>query len=156
MQLDINQFAQQLASELSLTTALQTLLKEESQALVSQNIEQLQALQPTKQALLQNIQQTATHRLRWMEDNHLPTSPKCLEHPDVQAHADIATTWQALAASYEFNRDYSEHLSDLVLKARYRTQQQLKILHGRQNDSHLYNQDGKASGLNRGKGYVQA
>lgn len=156
MQLDINQFAQQLAAELSLTTALQTLLKEESQALVSQNIEQLQALQPTKQALLQNIQQTAASRLRWMEENHLPASPQCLEHPEVQSHADIATTWQALAASYEFNRDYSEHLSDLVLKARYRTQQQLKILHGRQNDSHLYNQEGKASGLNRGKGYVQA
>ncbi|MBE0483348.1 MAG: flagellar protein FlgN [Bacterioplanes sp.] len=156
MNLDTDQFAQHLASELSLTTALQTLLKEERQALVSQDIEQLQALQATKQALLNHIQSAAHQRLRWMEDNQLPTSPACLEHPQVQSHADIATTWQALAASYEFNRDYSEHLSDLVLKARYRTQQQLKILHGRQNDSHLYNQDGKASGVNRGKGYVQA
>lgn len=156
MHLDIDQFAHLLASELSLTTALQSLLKEESQALVSQNIEQLQALQPSKQAMLHNIQQSANNRLSWMTDHDLPSSPACLEHPLIQARADIATTWQALAASYAFNRDYSEHLSELVLKARYRTQQQLKILHGRQNDPHLYNQDGKASGLNRGLGYVQA
>ncbi|ASP40626.1 hypothetical protein CHH28_19000 [Bacterioplanes sanyensis] len=156
MSLNIEPFARYLHTELELTTALHQLLVQELDVLKQQQLEELKALQPQKQQLLQDIQACAEQRLGWMTEHQLPHSPDCLEHPDIVNSGEIQPLWQQLASQYDANRHLSETLSDLVLKARYRTQQKLQILRGGNNDPHLYNEHGKTKGVNSGQGYVQA
>lgn len=149
-------FAQYLSSELQLTSALHQLLEQELAALSDNQLESLSSLQQEKSQQLQQLQQQANKRLQWMTEQQLPHSSTCLERPDLAADANITSLWQQLADSYKANQHTSAILTELVLTARHRTQQQLNILHGKQNDPHLYNANGKTNGVSQGQGYIQA
>lgn len=149
-------FAQYLSSELQLTSALHQLLEQELAALSNNQLEPLTALQTEKSQQLKHLQQQASERLKWMEDNELPLSSACLERPEIAANANLISLWHQLADSYKANQHTSAILTELVLTARHRTQQQLNILHGKQNDPQLYSAEGKAKGFSQGQGYIQA
>lgn len=149
-------FAQYLSSELQLTSALHQLLEQELAALSDNNLEPLSILQSNKSQQLQQLQQQAGKRLKWMEEKQYPLSSACLKRPEIAADENIISLWQQLADSYKANQHTSAILTELVLTARHRTQQQLNILHGKQNDPHLYGATGKAKGLTQGQGYIQA
>lgn len=156
MSLNTEPFVRYLCTELDIAVQLYEVLNQELDVLKDLSLEALQALQPHKQQLLTQLQQTAEQRLQWMTQQQLPHSPACLQHDCLAAHQDIPLLWQQLADQYDNNRRLSEQLSQLVLQARHRTQQRLQILRGGNNDPHLYNEQGKAKGVNTGQGYVQA
>lgn len=149
-------FAQLLTSELELTSALHQLLEQELAALQEQAMEPLSALQHTKSELLQQLQHQSQQRLDWMTQQQLPHSKECLERPDFAADEQLNQLWQQLGDGYEKNQQLSRVLGQIVLTARKRSIDLLNILHGKQNDPHLYNSNGKASGLNQGLGYTRA
>lgn len=156
MPLDTAHFVRLLSSELDTATRLHDLLSQELDTLNTGDSAALQALNPAKQELLTLLRQQASERLSWMTASQLPHSAECLEAPDIATEPDIIDLWQHLAARYETNRDLSARLGDLVLAMRFRTQQKLKILHAQQNDPHLYNQQGQASGVSRGFRSIEA
>ncbi len=156
MSLNPEPLAHYLNEELALNQRLQLVLLQEVDILREQQPEQLHGLQEPKQTLLAQIQQTASDRLAWMTSQQLSHSPACLEHPAIANHGHIPSQWQQLANLYEENRQLSAQLSELVMHARFRTQQRLQILRGGNNDPHLYNEQGKAKGVTKGQGYVQA
>jgi len=156
MQSDTEFFAALLNTELQTTCTLHSVLQRELSALSGKDIDALQCLIPEKQTLLATLQQQAQQRLQWLIDQDLPHNNQCLQRQDLAAHAEIPSLWQQLIHQYEQNQHLSVRLSEVVLLLRYRTQQQLKILHGRHNDPHLYNNEGKASGLTLGNNCIQA
>ena len=149
-------FAHLLSSELELTSALHQLLEQELAALQEQAIEPLSILQHKKSELLQQLQNQSRQGIDWMEQQQLPQTKECLKRPDFAADDHLQQQWQQLGESYEKNQKLSQVLGQIVLTARKRSIDLLNILHGKQNDPHLYNSNGKASGLNQGLGYTQA
>ncbi|WP_320821274.1 flagellar export chaperone FlgN [Thalassolituus sp.] len=156
MQSDTEFFAELLNTELKTTCTLHSVLQRELSALSAKDMDVLQRLTSEKKTLLTGLQQQAQQRLQWLTDQDLPHNNQCLQRHDLAAHGDIPSLWQQLIKQYEQNQDLSVRLSEVVLSLRYRTQQQLKILHGRYNDPHLYNNEGKASGLALGNSCIQA
>ena len=156
MQSNTEFFAALLNTELKTTCTLHSVLQRELSALSAKDMGDLQRLIPEKQTLLASLQQQAQQRLQWLTDQELPHNNQCLQRQDLAAHAEIPSLWQQLIHQYEQNQYLSVRLSEVVLSLRYRTQQQLKILHGRHNDPHLYNNEGKASGLALGNNCIQA
>lgn len=149
-------FAQLLSSELELTSALHQLLEQELAALREQAMEPLSALQHEKSQLLKKLKKQSQQRLDWMTQQQLPHTKACLERPDFASDDTLQQRWQQLGDSYEKNQQLSRILNQIVLTARKRSIDLLNILHGKQNDPHLYNSNGKASGLNQGLGYTRA
>ena len=147
---------QHLQSELELTTALQSLLRQELTAIRDNQLDTLSRLQQHKQQLLQQLQPQANLRLEWLAEHNLPQDNSCLQRPELTAADDIHQLWHQLENSYTDNQQLSLTLSDLVLTMRKRTIDRLNILRGGQNDPHLYNSNGRASGLNKGLGYTRA
>lgn len=156
MQSDTEFFAALLNTELKTTCTLHSVLQRELSALSAKDMDALKYLTPEKQTLLASLQQQAQQRLQWLTDQNLPHNHQCLLRQDLAAHAEIPSLWQQLIDQYEQNQHLSARLSEVVLSLRYRTQQQLKILHGRHNDPHLYNNEGKASGPALGNSCIQA
>ncbi|UXD88278.1 flagellar protein FlgN [Thalassolituus hydrocarboniclasticus] len=155
MRTDTEQFAAFLQTELELATGIHTILEQERDALAASDLQSLQTLQQEKTLCLHQLQEHAANRLQWMKKSNLPQSAQCLQHPDIAAAANIPPLWQKLEEQYKQNQKLSIQLSDIVLHARHRTLQKLKILRGQQNDPHLYNDKGKASSLKQGQGYIQ-
>ncbi|MCB2385238.1 flagellar export chaperone FlgN [Thalassolituus alkanivorans] len=155
MSTDIALFAAFLQTELELTTGIHAILEQERDALANNDLQGLQTLQQEKALCLRQLQDHAEQRLLWMKASGLPQSAQCLQHPDIAAAANIRLLWSNLENQYKQNQKLSVQLSDIVLHARHRTLQKLKILRGQQNDPHLYNDKGKASSLKQGQGYIQ-
>jgi len=149
-------FAQYLSTELQLTSALHQLLEQELAALSTNQLKPLAQIQQQKSILLEQLQQQADKRLQWMTHHNYPHTSKCIKRPEFADHETIPELWQQLGQSYESNQHLSAVLSELVLKLRKRTMDQMNILRGKQNDPHLYNANGKSSGLNKGSGYTCA
>ena len=149
-------FAQLLISELQVTQSLHQLLEQELAAFRNRELKPLADLQQQKSQLLSTLQSQSRQRLDWMTQEQLPHSRDCLLRPEFADQNEIKTLWQQLADSYSANQQLSEVLSEMVLKARKRTIDQLNILRGKQNDPQLYSATGKARGLNRGSGYTTA
>ncbi|MDK2779471.1 MAG: flagellar export chaperone FlgN [Pseudomonadota bacterium] len=156
MSIDTQHFASLLDQELTTARDIHGLMLQEKDALSANDLNTLQQLQQTKAARLQTLKDTAQTRLQWMQDQHLDSSAICLSHPDIRRAANIGHLWQELESQYHSNRTLSQQLSDIVLTARHRTLQKLKILRGRQNDPHLYDNKGNANNLSQGQGYIQA
>jgi len=156
MQSDTEFFAALLNTELKTTCTLHSVLQRELSALSAKDMDAMQHLTPEKQTLLANLQRQAQQRLQWLTEQDLPHNNQCLQRHDLAVHAEIPSLWQQLINQYDKNQHLSVRLSEVVLSLRYRTQQQLKILHGRHNDPHLYNNEGKASGLTLGNSCIQA
>lgn len=149
-------FAQLLTSELQATQTLHQLLEQELAAFSNRELEPLANLHKQKSQCLSKLQSQSRQRLEWMTEQQLPHSRECLTRPEFAADDQIQQVWQQLASSYEANQRISEVLSEMVLKARKRTIDQLNILRGKQNDPQLYSATGKTRGLNRGSGYTSA
>ncbi|WP_430459847.1 flagellar export chaperone FlgN [Thalassolituus sp. LLYu03] len=156
MSLDTGRLAQMLDEELLLTRDIHGILQQEKEALRSNDLDSLHSLQQSSTLRLSQLKDHAGQRLHWMQTNHLPCNADCLNHPDVAPAANIHRLWTQLEAQYRTNQTLSQQLSDIVLGARQRTLQKLRILRGQQNDPHLYDGKGKASSLNKGQGYIQA
>lgn len=156
MTLDCSFLAELLTQELTCAQNMMALLEQEKTALANDDLQALQALQQQSLNELQSLQDQASKRLAWFEQHQFPHSPEFLTHPDVVNAPEIVALWQALEAQYLQNRTMSEKLSDLVLTARYRTQQKLKILRGHENTANLYDEKGQAGNTKPGAGYIKA
>ena len=156
MSADTEYFAAMLSQELELTQQIHGILQQEKEALRANDLPVLQQLQQSSGHSLNRLKEHAAGRLQWMASHGLPHSSACLDHPDLQQAANIRLLWQQLEAQYRTNQSLSQQLSDIVLGARQQTIQKLKILRGRENDPHLYDNKGNASNLNQGQGYIQA
>lgn len=145
-----------LQQEHILAEQLYQLMQQEQQALAAEDLQALQELQPLSADALEQLRLHASNRLQWMQDHDLPHSAACLQHPSMQTAANIHRLWHALDLQYQHNQTLATTLSEVILSARHRTQQKLKILRGQQNDPHLYNVRGQTSRLKQGQGYIQA
>ena len=155
MTADAELLAEYLEQEYQLADQLYRLMQQERDALATNDLRALQDLQQQSASAVERLKQQASLRLQWMQEKQLPLASACLDHPSLQAHTPLRTLWQRLEQQYQRNQTLSESLADIVLTARYRTQQKLKILRGQQNDPHLYNDKGEASRLRQGHGYIQ-
>ena len=155
MSQDNDTLASLLEQELTLAVQLHQLMEQEHTALGANDLQALQELQPQSARQVEQLRNLASDRLQWMKDRQLPLASSCLDHPSLQPAANLRRLWQMLEEQYLRNQKLSEILSEIVLTARFRTQQKLKILRGQQNDPHLYNDKGKASSLKQGQGYIQ-
>lgn len=156
MTLNTSKFLDLLQLEYSVALELTDYLQQEQQALTDNHIELLETLQTHKQATLSALQQQALQRIDWMEQHQLPLSPECLHSFSSKDAATISPLWKNLANSYQQNQQLSARLSEMVLILRHRTQQKINILHGKKNDSGLYNQSGQANTIGLGKQSIQA
>ncbi|GAA6145834.1 flagellar export chaperone FlgN [Thalassolituus maritimus] len=156
MSLDTDYFAQLMSSELDVSKQLFTLLQQELDAVQHQRTADLDTLNPAKAQQVADLKQQAGIRLKWMQSHELPLTPECLCHPDLQQNTSVLELWQQLAAQYDLNRQISERLSEMVIALRFRAEQKLRILHARQNDPHLYNENGKTAGANPGFKSIEA
>lgn len=156
MSTDTGNLEKMLAEELNLTREIHGILLQERQALTDSDLNALQDLRKTSTLRLSLLKEHARTRLQWMQAQDLPCNATCLQHPAIAAAANIHHLWQQLEAQYRDNQLLSQQLSEIVLSARQRTLQKLRILRGQQNDPHLYDVKGKASSLNKGYGYIQA
>ena len=156
MSQDNDTLASLLEQELALAVQLHQLMEQEHTALGANDLQALQELQPRSARQVEQLSNLASDRLQWMKDQQLPLAASCLDHPSLQPAANLRRLWQALEAQYLSNRQLSETLAEIVLAARFRTQQKLKILRGQQNDPHLYNGKGEAKNVQKGQGYIQA
>lgn len=145
-----------LKQELTLAVQLHQLMEQEQSALGANDLQALQELQPQSAQTVEQLRNQADLRLQWMKDQQLPLAAACLDHPSLQPAANIRRLWQTLEQQYLRNQKLSETLAEIVLTARFRTQQKLKILRGQQNDPHLYNGKGQANHVPKGQGYIQA
>lgn len=156
MTLNTSKFLDLLQLEYSVALELTDYLQQEQQALTDNHIELLETLQTHKQVTLSALQQQALQRIDWMEQHQLPLSSECLHSFSSKDAATISPLWKNLANSYQQNQQLSARLSEMVLILRHRTQQKINILHGKKNDSGLYNQSGQANTIGLGKQSIQA
>lgn len=156
MPLDTATFAELMSSELTISQQLFKLLQQELDAVQQQNTTELETLNSAKAQRVNDLKEQAARRLKWMQFHELPLTPECLHHPDIVQNTSILDLWQQLAAQYDLNRQISERLSEMVLALRFRTEQKLRILHARQNDPNLYNEDGKTAGAQPGFKSIEA
>jgi len=156
MSIDTESLASLMAEELTLAQTIFDLLTREKTALKDNDLPALQALRQQNASHLTELKRVAAQRLQWLRQHDLPHSAASLEHPTLAQAANVHRLWQALEAQYRSNQTLSQQLSEIVLTARQRTLQKLRILRGQQNDPHLYDGNGKASSLGKGQGYIQA
>ena len=145
-----------LDEELTLTRDIHGILEQEKSAIGGSDLATLHSLQQTSALRLSQLKEHANARLQWMQSHGLPLNANCLQHPDLAAAANLHRLWTQLEAQYRSNQTLSRQLSEIVLTARQRTLQKLRILRGQHNDPHLYDGKGKASSLKNGQGYIQA
>lgn len=155
MTADAEHLADYLEQEYQLAEHLYRLMQQEQDALASHDLRALQELQQQSASAVNQLQTQATLRLQWMQEQHYPLAAACLDHPSLQPAANLRRLWTRLEKQYQLNQTLSAVLAEVVLSARHRTQQKLKILRGQQNDPHLYNDKGEASRLRQGQGYIQ-
>ena len=155
MSIDTQHFAKLLDEELNLARQIHDLMHQERGAIRANDIGTLQHLRTSSSQCLQQLRDHASQRLQWMQNKGMDSADTCLNHPDIHPAANINRLWQELEQQYNRNRKLSQQLSDIVLTARHRTVQKLKILRGRDNDPHLYNDQGKENHLNNGRGYIE-
>lgn len=155
MNQDIDYFASLLRREYELAWQLHKLMEQEKDALADHNLQALNDLRHQSTVAIEQLRTQAGSRLQWMQHRQLPLSAACLDDPALQPATQLIPLWDQLESQYLHNRTLSETLAEVVLSARYRTQQKLKILRGQQNDPHLYNDKGEASRLRHGQGYIQ-
>tara|TARA_B110000438_G_scaffold136622_1_gene132056 strand:- start:693 stop:1178 length:486 start_codon:yes stop_codon:yes gene_type:complete len=154
-------FYQQLSQELELACTLHRLLCEERDLLDPPDIEALGELQAIKQQQLAQLQTLNQVRCTWLEEQQIPLDKHCFQHPLLQSvkHEDnvrLAALWQQLADQFIENRRLTDILSIIVLTARQRTQNLMKILRGQKNSPNLYTKSGQTQGTSTGLGYAKA
>lgn len=156
MAVNIAYFTELLEQEQQLVQKVYQLLQQEEQALTDNHLAQLQALQEQQQRSVTQLQQHAEQRLQWMQSQELPLSSECLLHPVIAQEENISRLWHTLSEQYLQNQKLSAKLAETTLGLRYRTQQKLNILHGRNNESDLYNKSGKPHSKTTGLSSIQA
>jgi len=156
MSIDTDALAELMREELTLAHTVHSLLTQERCALRDNDLPALQALRVDNANALNHLKAAANRRLQWLKANKLAASAASLDHPQLAQAANVRQLWRQLEAQYRSNQDLSQQLSEIVLTARQRTLQKLRILRGQQNDPHLYDGSGKASHVNNGQGYIQA
>lgn len=153
---DLNELDRLVLAELALGRLLQHQLDCEHEYLRRQDLLALQQGCQQKSSLLERINQQARQRLDWMQQQQLPTAEEFLQHPLITETPVLGQLWQQLAEQYRQNRQRSEQLSELVLAARHRVQQRLRLLRGPSRSTLVYTQKGKTRGSNDTRGYLQA
>jgi hypothetical protein len=153
---DLNQLASLLLTELALGRLLQQQLDQEHEHLRQQNLSALEHGCQRKAALLQHLNTQANQRLDWMKAQQLPLAEHFLQHPAIREADNICQLWQQLAAQYRHNREHSEQLGELVLTARRRVQQRLRLLRGSSQSELVYTHKGKTNNSITPRGYLQA
>lgn len=156
MAVNIAHFTELLQQEQQLVVKIHQLLEQEEQALTSNNLAQLEALQGQQQTSVTQLQQHAEQRLQWMQSKELPLSSECLTHPAIAQEESISRLWHSLSEQYIQNQKLSAKLAEVTLGLRHRTQQKLNILHGRKNETDLYNKSGKTNSNAQGLNSIQA
>ncbi|MDF1762209.1 MAG: flagellar export chaperone FlgN [Oleibacter sp.] len=143
-------FSQQLSSELDICCTLNELMHQEMVALTQGKTDELSNLNPVKNTLVKQLRDVASARLTLMSDLGMAHSHDDFQRSTFATIPEIKALWQTLEQQYLTNSKLSETLQNIVLSMRYRNQQKLKILHGRQNEPHLYDNQGKSSDQLRG------
>ncbi len=154
-------FYLQLSQELAVASTLHRLLCEERELLDPPNIEALGQLQEEKTLQLDKLKALTEQRCRWLKHQQIPLDKDCFRHPLLQSkdsaeNQQLALLWQQLADQYTENRRLTDILSLIVLTARQRTQNLMKILRGQKNTPNLYNKSGQSQGTSAGLGYAKA
>lgn len=159
---DLNrEFYEQLTSELEIARSLHQLLLTERQLLDPPDLKPLQTIQTEKKQQLEALRKTAEQRCKWLSLHDIPLDKHCINHPLLAGQTPednerLLELWQELAAQFEENRRLTDVLGNIVLRARNRTQNLLKILHGQKNVPNLYNKSGHARAAQTGTGFAKA
>ncbi|MCY0965914.1 flagellar export chaperone FlgN [Parathalassolituus penaei] len=153
---DLNQLANLLLNELALGRLLQQQLDQEREHLRQQDLVALEQDCRRKSALLQKMNGLANERLTWMSEHQLPLAEHFLQHPSIREADNICQLWQQLATQYRHNRACSEQMNELVLTARRRVQQRLRLLRGTPQSTLIYNSKGSTNSQSSSRGYLQA
>lgn len=153
---DLDHLASLLLTELALGRLLQEQLDREREHLRQQDLAALEQDCQRKSALLQHINRLANERLDWMSQRQLPLAEHFLHHPVICQADNICQLWQQLAAQYRFNRERSEQMNELVLTARRRVQQRLRLLRGAPQSTLVYTAKGTTNSQSSSRGYLQA
>lgn len=155
------EFKQRLMLELETAQTLHQLLTQERELLDPPQLHALKAIQKNKQQQLQRLKSLTDERCAWLDKLQIPLDQHCIQHPslrheDEQQQAQLAALWQQLADLFLENRKQTDILSGIVLKARARTQNLLKILRGQKNAPNLYTKHGQAMTTDNTSGYAKA
>lgn len=142
-----------LTSEQQLAEQLHGQLQQQLAAIKHNRLSEFESLRQQSAALLIELQTQAQQRIAWLEQHNLPTNADSLTHPALQP---LAPLWQSTQQHYQKNQALANILNEVVLHARLRIQQRLKILLGKQNEPYLYDQKGGANHLQSSYGYTQA
>lgn len=155
MTLDTSKFTQLLEQELACLQKLTAHLQQEKAAIEQNDLPLLENLQTSKKHLLANLQQQASSRLQWLEEQQLPLSNACLDSFSDSDITTISPIWNELEKEYQQNQQLSAKLSEIVLILRHQAQKKLKILRGQFNEAPMYNQQGKHNSLGLGTQSIQ-
>lgn len=155
------EFKQRLMLELESAQALHQLLTQERELLDPPQLHALKAIQQKKQQQLQRLKKLTEERCSWLDQQQIPLDQHCIEHSllrhqDEQQQAELVALWQQLADQFIENRKQTDVLSGIVLQARARTQNLLKILRGQKNAPNLYTKNGQAMNTDNSSGYAKA
>jgi flagella synthesis protein FlgN len=154
-------FFLQLQQELAVARTLHRLLCEERKLLDPPDVKALTDLQQIKLQQLNNLKDLSNQRCQWLTEQDIPLDKQCylspLLHSDIPSdNQQLAATWQQLADQFQQNRDLTEILATIVLTARQRTQNLMKILRGQKNTPNLYTKSGQSQTGSAGLGYAKA
>lgn len=152
----LHSFSSLLADELTLCQLLFKLLQDEQTAIASQNLKQLNELQPKKQSAMEDLRLSAAARQQFMPDNGFLELNDLLVTLSEKQAKEVKSLWLNLKSQYGENRDLSDSLAQTVQQAQWRAQQQLQILCGKSDKSDVYGEDGRPQSHQMGLGVVQA
>ena len=155
------EFKQQLMLELETAQTLHQLLTQERELLDPPELHALKAIQKQKQHHLSKLKQLTDQRCEWLNQHQIPLDQHCIQHPslrhdDEQQQAKLEDLWQQLADLFIENRKLTDVLTGIVLRARQRTQNLLKILRGQKNAPNLYTKNGQSLNTENTSGYAKA
>ena len=159
---DLHQdFYQQLTHELEIAQTLHRLLTQERELLDPPQLHGLKDIQALKKQSLNELQQHSAQRCAWLKAQDISLDKHCIYHPKLQSEDSeqniaMEQLWQRLADQFVENRKLTDMLSNIVLQARQRTQNLLKILRGQKNAPNLYNKSGQAFNTANTNGYAKA
>ena len=155
------EFKQQLMLELETAQTLHQLLTKERELLDPPELHALKAIQKEKQQHLTKLKQLTDQRCEWLQQHQIPLDKHCIQHAslrhdDEQQQTELEALWQQLADLFIENRKLTDILSGIVLRARQRTQNLLKILRGQKNAPNLYTKSGQSMSTENSNGYAKA
>lgn len=149
-------FSSLLADELCVCQCLFKLLNDEQLAISTQDLENLNKLQPQKQDAMDALRLKTAARQEYMSHHGYNELNDLLNQTSEHEANLIKAHWLKLKNQYQLNRDLSDSLAQVVQQAQWRAQQQLQILCGKSEKSDVYGQDGRPQSHHTGLGMVQA